>query len=162
TTDSSSSSTTSPDMTTASSSSSETSGEQVAPEDAASSSSSSEGVANGQAAAIEPAPEGLTEVHIVGTKYTDSFIDWTSEFAFPGDPDVDAHLSEANAPTPTHEGLTWARTVGQHLYDTQSGDLETGQYALQSNGTYIAKPFPFVSSTSTAPEVNPAMSSSSE
>ena len=98
---------------------------------------------------VEPAPEGLTKVTIIGTKYVDYFTDGTSEFSFPGDPAIDAHLGEKDATIPTHEGLTWVHTSGQHLYDTASGDLEEGQYALQSNGTYIARSLPFVSSTST-------------
>lgn len=107
---------------------------------------------DGSAAAIVPievAPEGLTKVRIIGTKYIDYFTDGTSELSFPGDPEIDAHLGEKDAPIPTHEGLTWVHTSGQHLYDTASGDLEEGQYALQSNGTYTSKSLPFVSSTST-------------
>ena len=98
---------------------------------------------------IEAAPEGLTKVIVIGTKYIDYFTDGEKEYSFPGDPAIDAHLGEKDAPIPTHEGLTWVHTIGQHLYDTASGDLEEGQYALQSNGTYIAKSLPFVSSTST-------------
>lgn len=97
----------------------------------------------------EPAPEGLTEVHIIGTRYTDFFTDGTNEIAFPGDPAVDAHLTEQDAPTPTREGLIWVHTTGEFLYDTPSGELEIGDYALQPSGTYVAKPLPFVSSTST-------------
>jgi hypothetical protein len=85
-------------------------------------------------------------VHIIGTKYIDYFTDGTS---YPGDPDIDANLSKPNAPIPTHNGLTWDRTTSQYLYDTPSGDLEMGNYALQADGQYIANAPPSVSSTST-------------
>jgi hypothetical protein len=104
-----------------------------------------------QAAATAPAqtpPAGLTEVHIIGTKYTDYFTDGTTVTSYPGDPAIDSRFSEPNAPIPTHEGLTWVHTVGQPLYDTPSGDLEVGDYAVQSDGSYIQNA-PFVSSTST-------------
>jgi hypothetical protein len=58
-------------------------------------------------------------------------------------------LGKRDASTPTHEGLTWVHTTGQNLYDTPSGDLEVGDYALQTNGDYIENAPPFVSSTST-------------
>jgi hypothetical protein len=99
----------------------------------------------------EPPPQGLTLVHIVGTKYTDYFIDGTTTVAFPGDPDIDSHFNVADAPIPTHDGLTWAHTTGDNLYDTPSGNLEVGDYAVQADGSYIANAPPFVSSTSTVP-----------
>ena len=77
----------------------------------------------------EAPPPGLTEVHIVGTKYTDYFTDDAGEHSFPGDPAFDSHLSEKDAPTPTHQGMTWEHTTGQNLYDTPSGDLEVGDAA---------------------------------
>src|SRR6266481_2252268 len=91
-------------------------------------------------------PAGLTLVHIIGTKYTDYFTDGTTTFAFRGDPAIDSHFSEPNAPIPTHEGLTWVHTTGGYLYDTPSGDLEVGDYAVQSNGSYItnAPPSTFI------------------
>jgi len=89
-------------------------------------------------------------VHIIGTKYTDYFTDGTNITAFPGDPQIDAHLSERDAPIPTHQGLTWDHTTGGYLYDTASGDLEIGDYAVQPNGSYIQNAPPFVSSTSTS------------
>jgi hypothetical protein len=92
---------------------------------------------------------GLKEVHIIGTKYVDYFSDGTTVTSYPGDPQIDAHLSEPNASTPTHEVLTWVHTTWQNLYDTPSGDLEVGDYALQANGEYIEDAPPFVSSTST-------------
>ena len=102
-------------------------------------------------AAVEPPPQGLTLVHIICTKYTDYFIDGTTTVAFPGDPNIDSHFNVPDAPIPTHDGLTWAHTTGDNLYDTPSGNLEVGEYAVQADGTYIANAFPFVSSTSTAP-----------
>jgi len=102
---------------------------------------------------IGPPPEGLTLVHIVGTKYTDYFTDGTSTVSFPGDPAIDSHFSEPNAPIPTHEGMTWVHTTGNYLYDTPSGDLEVGDYAVQPDNSYIENALPFVSSTSTPAEI---------
>jgi hypothetical protein len=45
-------------------------------------------------------------------------------------------------------------TTGSYLYDTESGDLEVGQYAAQSDSSYIEKPYPFISSTSTPEALN--------
>jgi hypothetical protein len=110
----------------------------------------------------EPPPQGLSEVHIIGTKFTDYFTDGTTTTSYPGDPQIDAHFAEKNAPIPTHEGLTWVHTTGGYLYDTPSGDLEVGDYALQLNGSYITNaPSSFVSSTST-PEVLGASTSASD
>ena len=100
--------------------------------------------------APEQAPAGLVKVHIIGTKYIDYFTDGSSEYSFPGDPAVDAHFPEKDAPIPAHDGMTWVHTTGQPLYDTPSGDLEVGQYAVQPGGAIIAKYPPFVSSTSTS------------
>jgi hypothetical protein len=97
----------------------------------------------------EPAPQGLSLVHIIGTKCTDYFTDGTTETSYPGGPAIDANLGKRDAPIPTHDGLTWVHTTGQNLYDTPSGDLEVGDYALQTNGDYIENAPPFVSSTST-------------
>jgi len=97
-----------------------------------------------------PPPEGLTEVHIIGKKYIDYFTDGTTVTSYPGDPEIDSHLAEKDAPIPTHKGLTWKYTIGGgYIYDTASGDLEVGQYAVEPNGSYIEKRPPFVSSTST-------------
>jgi hypothetical protein len=96
-------------------------------------------------------PHGLTLVHVVGMKYTDYFTDGTTITSYPGDPNIDAHLSDKDAPIPTHQGLTWDHTTSRLSYDTLSGDLEAGQYAISSNGSYIENPTPFVSSTSSAP-----------
>jgi hypothetical protein len=103
--------------------------------------------------AIGPPPEGLALVHIIGTKYTDYFTAGTTTFAFPGDPAFDSHFSEPNAPIPTHEGLTWVHTTGGYLYDTPSGDLEVGDYAVQLDNSYIENAPPFVSATSTPAQI---------
>jgi hypothetical protein len=42
----------------------------------------------------EPPLEGLTEVHIIGTKYVDYFTDGTTVTAYPGDPEIAAHFAE--------------------------------------------------------------------
>jgi hypothetical protein len=97
----------------------------------------------------EPPPTGLTEIHIIGTKYIDYFTDGTTTTEYPGDANIDSHLSEKDAPIPAHDGLKWDHTIGRFLYDTPSGDLEVGDYAAQPNGTYIGNAPPFVSSTST-------------
>lgn len=80
---------------------------------------------------IEPAPTGLKLIHIIGTKYIDYFTDGTTTVSFPGDPAIDGNLDKPNAPIPTHAGLTWDHTTGGYLYDTPSGDLELGDYAVQ-------------------------------
>jgi serine-aspartate repeat-containing protein C/D/E len=98
---------------------------------------------------IESPPQGLTKVHIIGTKYTDYFTDGKTVTAFPGDPAIDSNFDKPDAPIPTHEGLTWDHTDGGYLYDTPSGDLEVGDYAVQPSGSYIKNAPPFVSSTST-------------
>lgn len=92
------------------------------------------------AASIDAAPQlqQLREVHIIGTKYTDYFTDGSTVFSFPGDPEIAKNFDKPNAPQPSHEGLMWVQTTGTHLYDTPSGDLEIGTFALQQNGTYVA------------------------
>ena len=67
----------------------------------------------------------------------------------PGDAKIDGNLDKADAPIPTHAGMTWVHTIGENLYDTPSGDLEVGVYAVQADGSYIQHAPPFVSSTST-------------
>jgi hypothetical protein len=111
---------------------------------------------------VEPPPEGLTEVRIIGTKYVDYFTDGTTTLAFPGDPAIDSHFDAPNAPIPTHEGLTWVHTTGQHLYDTPSGDLEVGDYAVEPSGAYVENPRPstWVSSTSTPAQIATSTTSS--
>jgi hypothetical protein len=97
----------------------------------------------------EPPPPGLTEVHIIGTKYIDYFSDGSTTIAVPGDQKIDGNLDKPDAPVPTHAGMTWVHTIGDNLYDTPSGDLEVGDYAVQPDGSYIQHAPPFVSSTST-------------
>jgi hypothetical protein len=98
---------------------------------------------------IEPPPAGLTEVHIIGTKYTDYFTDGSTTIAVPGDQNIDSNLNKPDAPIPTRASMTWVHTIGQNLYDTPSGDLEVGDYAVQPDGSYVQHAPPFVSSTST-------------
>jgi hypothetical protein len=105
--------------------------------------------ASSSAISVEQPPVGLTEVHIIGTKYTDYFTDGTTTTAYPGDPKIDSNFDKPDAPIPMREGLTWVHTIGDNLYDTPSGDLEVGTYALQGNGHYVQNAPPFVSSTST-------------
>lgn len=112
-------------------------------------------------ASNEAPPEGLTEVHVIGTKYIDYFTDGTNTYTFPGDPEVHAHIAERDAAIPTHEGLTWVHSVGRPLYDTPSGDLEVGQYVIQTDGSIIAKYPPFQSSTSTPAAVTAPTAESS-
>src|SRR5215813_14162567 len=50
--------------------------------------------------------------------------------------------------------MTWVHTTGQNQYDTPSGDLEVGEYAVQANGSYIKSARPFVSSTSTPAQIS--------
>ena len=69
--------------------------------------------------------------------------------AYPGDPTIDGNLNKPNAPIPTHEGLTWDHTDGTYLYDTASGNLDQGDYAVRPDRSYIENALPFVSSTST-------------
>jgi hypothetical protein len=141
------SSTSTTDVTSASSTTSFFSG--LADTVASSSATSTEPSEPAPVTPSEPAPQGFSLVHIIGTKYTDYFTDGTTETSYPGDPTIDANLGKRDAPIPTHEGLTWVHTTGQNLYDTPSGDLEVGNYAVQTNGDYIENAPPFVSSTST-------------
>ena len=79
----------------------------------------------------------LKLVHVVGSKYVDYFTDGTKTYSFPGNPDIDSNLNKPNAPIPSHAGLTWVSTSGMEAYDTSSGDLEVGDYAQESDGSYI-------------------------
>ena len=97
----------------------------------------------------EPPPADLAEIHIIGIKYIDYFTDGSTTIAVPGDQNIDSNLDKPDAPIPTHAGMTWVHTIGENLYDTPSGDLEVGDYALQPDGSYIQHSPPFVSSTST-------------
>src|SRR5262249_25697850 len=50
--------------------------------------------------AAQTPPLNLKEVHIIGTKYVDYFTDGATVTSYPGDPNIDAHLAEPNAPIP--------------------------------------------------------------
>jgi hypothetical protein len=105
---------------------------------------------------VNPPPVGLNEVHIIGMKYTDYFTDGTTVTSYPGDPAIDAHFSDVpDGPIPTRAGLTWVHTTGQYIYDTPSGELEVGEYALEAGGTYVRNepPSTWVSSTSTPAQI---------
>jgi hypothetical protein len=80
--------------------------------------------------------------------------DTRTTIAVPGDPAIDSNFDKPDAPIATHEGMTWVHTTGRWLYDTSSGDLEIGDYALQPSGTYIQNAPPFVSSTSTPAKID--------
>jgi len=107
-----------------------------------------------QKSPTEPPPVGLTEVHIIGTKYVDYFTDGSTTIEVPGDPNVDRNLDKPNALIPTHAGMTWVHTTGDNLYDTPSGDLDVGDYAVQADGSYVQHAPPFVSSTSTPAQLS--------
>jgi hypothetical protein len=95
----------------------------------------------------------LKLVHVVGTKYIDHFTDGTKTYSFPGDPDTDSNLNKPNAPIPTHGNLTWVSTSGMEAYDTPSGDLDVGDYAQESDGSYIynTPAYTYTDATSSVP-----------
>jgi len=95
----------------------------------------------------------LKLVHFVGTKYIDYFTDGTKTYSFPGNPDIDSNLNKPNAPIPSHAGLTWVSTSGMDAYDTPSGDLETGDYAQEADGSYISNvpSYTYTDATSSVP-----------
>ena len=95
----------------------------------------------------------LKLVHVVGTKYVDYFTDGTKTYSFPGDPKIDANLNNPNAPIPSHSGLTWVSTSGMDAYDTASGDLDVGDYAQESDGSYITNipAYTYTDATSSVP-----------
>jgi hypothetical protein len=103
-------------------------------------------------AAVEPPPAGLKEVHIIGMRYTDYFTDGSTTVTYRRDPATDPNFDKPDA-IRTPEGMTWVHTTGGWLYDTPSGDLELGDYAVQLDGTYIENAPPFVSSTSTPAQI---------
>jgi len=115
-----------------------------------------------QKAPTEPPPPGLTEVHIIGTKYIDYFTDGSTTIAVPGDPNIDGNLDKPDAPIPMHTGMTWVHTIGENLYDTPSGALEVGDYAVQPDGSYIQHAPPFISSTSTPAQLTTSAATSTE
>jgi hypothetical protein len=95
----------------------------------------------------------LKLVHVVGTKYIDYFTDGTKTYSFPGNPDIDTNLNKPNAPIPTHGNLQWVSTSGMNAYDTPSGDLESGDYAQESDGSYISNvpAYTYTDATSSVP-----------
>jgi hypothetical protein len=86
-------------------------------------------------------------------KYIDYFTDGTKTYPFPGNPDIDSNLNKPNAPIPSHSGLTWVSTSGMDAYDTASGDLEVGDYAQESDGSYISNvpAYTYTDATSSVP-----------
>jgi hypothetical protein len=95
----------------------------------------------------------LKLVHVVGSKYVDYFTDGTKTYPFPGNPDIDSNLNKPNAPIPTHGNLQWVSTSGMEAYDTPSGDLEVGDYAQETNGSYISNipAYTYTDATSSVP-----------
>jgi hypothetical protein len=95
----------------------------------------------------------LKLVHVVGTKYIDYFTDGTKTYSFPGNPDIDSNLNKPNAPIPTHGDLQWVSTSGMEGYDTPSGDLESGDYAQEADGSYITNvpAYTYTDATSSVP-----------
>jgi len=85
-----------------------------------------------------PSAQSLTLVHHVGMKYVDYCTDGSTLTAFPGNPDIDANFDKPDAPQPTcPAGQTWHHTTSMPAYDTASGDLQVGQYALV-DGAFVA------------------------
>jgi hypothetical protein len=95
----------------------------------------------------------LKLVHVVGTKYVDYFTDGTKTYSFPGNPDIDSNLNKPNAPIPSHGNLKWVSTSGMEAYDTASGDLESGDYAQESDGSFISNipAYTYTDATSSVP-----------
>jgi hypothetical protein len=109
--------------------------------------------AQSQAQAQPSSKPTLKLVHVVGTKYIDYFTDGTKTYSFPGNPDIDSNLNKPNAPIPTHGNLQWVSTSGMEAYDTPSGDLEVGDYAQESDGSYISNvpAYTYTDATSSVP-----------
>jgi hypothetical protein len=95
----------------------------------------------------------LKLVHMIGSKYVDYFTDGKKTYSFPGNPDIDSNLNKPNAPIPTHGNLQWVSTTGMEAYDTPSGDLESGDYAQESDGSYISNvpAYTYTDATSSVP-----------
>jgi hypothetical protein len=95
----------------------------------------------------------LKLVHVVGSKYIDYFTDGMKTYSFPGNPDIDSNLNKPNAPIPSHGNLKWVSTSGMDAYDTPSGDLEVGDYAQESDGSYISNvpAYTYTDATSSVP-----------
>ena len=94
-------------------------------------------------------------MHVVGSKYIDYFTDGKKTYSFPGNPDIDSNLNKPNSPIPTHGTLTWVSSSGMDAYDTPSGDLESGDYAQESDGSYISNipAYTYTDATSSVPIV---------
>ena len=123
--------------TTSSTSASSTTSTTDASSTPASSPAQTQAPAQSQAQA-QPSKPTLKLVHVVGTKYIDYFTDGTKSYSFPGNQDINSNLNKPNAPIPTHGNLTWVSTSGMEAYDTHSGDLEPGDYAQESDGSFIS------------------------
>jgi hypothetical protein len=114
----------------------------------------SQGPAETQAQALSSSGKpALKLVHVVGSKYVDYFTDGKKTYSFPGDPDIDSNLNKPNAPIPTQGDLTWVSTSGMDAYGTPSGDLESGDYAQESDGSYISNvpAYTYTDATSSVP-----------
>jgi hypothetical protein len=109
--------------------------------------------AQSQVQSLPSSKPALKLVHVVGTKYVDYFTDGTKTYSFPGDPKVDANLNKPNAQIPSHAGLTWISTSGMEAYDTPTGDLEFGDYAQESDGSFISNvpAYTYTDATSSVP-----------
>ena len=66
---------------------------------------------------------------------------------------MDSNLNKPNAPIPTHGSLTWVSTSGMDAYDTPTGDLESADYAQESDGSYISNipAYTYTDATSSVP-----------
>ena len=109
--------------------------------------------AQSQAQSPSSGMSSLKLVHVVGSKYIDYFTDGTKSYSFPGNPDIDSNLNKPSAPVPTHGNLKWVSTSGMEAYDTLSGDLESGDYAQKSDGSYISNipAYTYTDATSSVP-----------
>ena len=109
--------------------------------------------AQNQAQSPSSGRSSLKLVHVIGTKYIDYFTDGSKTYSFPGNSDIDSNLNKPNAPIPTHGNLKWVSTSGMEAYDTPSGDLEIGDYAQESDGSYISNvpAYTYTDATSSVP-----------
>jgi hypothetical protein len=109
--------------------------------------------AQSQAQSLPSSKPTLKLVHVVGSKYVDYFTDGKKTYSFPGNPDIDGNLNKPNAPIPSHGNLTWVSSSGMDAYDTPSGDLESGDYAQEADGSYISNvpAYTYTDATSSVP-----------
>jgi hypothetical protein len=109
--------------------------------------------AQNQAQSPSSGRSSLKLVHVIGTKYIDYFTDGSKTYSFPGNSDIDSNLNKPNAPIPSHGSLEWVSTSGMEAYDTPSGDLESGDYAQESDGSYISNvpAYTYTDATSSVP-----------